>query len=63
MELFEGFSTDIEGLRAVILAGHGDKAFCAGGDLKQRNGMTDDAKCSISSSSAYYAHCWAARSR
>jgi enoyl-CoA hydratase/carnithine racemase len=41
--LFEGLSTDIEGLRAVILTGQGDKAFCAGGDLKQRNGMTDDA--------------------
>jgi len=27
----------------VILTGHGDKAFCAGGDLKQRNGMTDEA--------------------
>jgi enoyl-CoA hydratase/carnithine racemase len=43
VELFEGFSTDIEGLRAVILTGSGGKAFCAGGDLKQRNGMTDDA--------------------
>ena len=43
VELFEGFSTDIEGLRAVILTGQGDKAFCAGGDLKQRNGMTDEA--------------------
>jgi enoyl-CoA hydratase len=43
VELFEGFLTDIEGLRAVILTGQGDKAFCAGGDLKQRNGMTDDA--------------------
>ena len=43
VELFEGFSTDIEGLRAVILTGSGDKAFCAGGDLKQRNGMTDVA--------------------
>ena len=43
VELFEGFSTDIGGLRAVILTGHGDKAFCAGGDLKQRNGMTDEA--------------------
>jgi enoyl-CoA hydratase/carnithine racemase len=41
--LFEGFATDIEGLRAVILTGAGDKAFCAGGDLKQRNGMTDEA--------------------
>lgn len=43
VELFEGFSTDIGGLRAVILTGSGGKAFCAGGDLKQRNGMTDEA--------------------
>jgi enoyl-CoA hydratase/carnithine racemase len=43
VELFEGFSTDLEGLRAVILTGFGAKAFCAGGDLKQRNGMTDEA--------------------
>src|SRR6201986_930588 len=43
VELFEHFTTDIEGLRAVILTGAGDKAFCAGGDLKQRNGMTDEA--------------------
>ncbi len=27
--------------RCVILTGAGEKAFCAGGDLKQRNGMTD----------------------
>src|SRR5437763_662437 len=27
--------------RCVILTGTGDKAFCAGGDLKERNGMTD----------------------
>ena len=42
MELFEDFSVDLEGLRVVILTGR-DKAFCAGGDLKQRNGMTDEA--------------------
>ena len=29
--------------RAVILTGAGDKAFCAGGDLKERRGMTDEA--------------------
>lgn len=29
-------------IRCVILTGRGDKAFCAGGDLKERNGMSDD---------------------
>lgn len=28
--------------RCCILSGSGDKAFCAGGDLKERNGMSDD---------------------
>ena len=41
VELFETFSVDLQGLRAVIITGSGDKAFCAGGDLKERNGMTD----------------------
>ena len=43
MELFEGLSLDLEGLGAIVLTGEGTKAFCAGGDLKQRNGMTDEA--------------------
>ncbi len=43
MELFEHFSVDLEGLRIAVLTGAGEKAFCAGGDLKQRNGMTDEA--------------------
>ena len=43
MEVFEALSIDLEGLRAVILTGHGDKAFCAGGDLKERNGMSDES--------------------
>ena len=43
MELFEGLTVDLEELRAVVLTGQGDKAFCAGGDLKQRNGMSDEA--------------------
>jgi enoyl-CoA hydratase len=43
MELFEQFSIDPEQARVVIITGHGDKAFCAGGDLKERNGMTDEA--------------------
>ncbi len=28
-------------VRCVVLTGTGEKAFCAGGDLKQRNNMTD----------------------
>lgn len=43
VELFERFSIDLEDLRAVIVTGSGTKAFCAGGDLKQRDGMTDEA--------------------
>jgi enoyl-CoA hydratase/carnithine racemase len=42
MELFEGLTIDIEGLRIAVVTGQGTKAFCAGGDLKQRNGMTND---------------------
>lgn len=30
-------------LRCVVLTGAGDRAFSAGGDLKERNGMSDDA--------------------
>jgi methylglutaconyl-CoA hydratase len=29
-------------LRAVLVTGEGDKAFCAGADLKERRGMNDD---------------------
>jgi len=29
-----------EELRAVVLTGAGEKAFCAGADLKERRGMT-----------------------
>src|ERR1700748_3751161 len=28
--------------RCILLTGSGDKAFCAGGDLKERQGMTDE---------------------
>lgn len=41
MRLFEGFQLDLQDLRVVIITGAGDKAFCAGGDLKERKGMTD----------------------
>jgi enoyl-CoA hydratase len=42
VEVFEALSIDLENLRAVIITGQGDKAFCAGGDLKERNGMSDE---------------------
>lgn len=43
MELFEGFALDVEGVRVIVVTGAGEKAFCAGGDLKERKGMTDEA--------------------
>src|SRR6185312_6336074 len=29
-------------LRCIVVTGAGDKAFCAGGDLKERHGMSDE---------------------
>jgi enoyl-CoA hydratase len=43
MEVFEALALDPEDLRVVIVTGSGEKAFCAGGDLKERNGMTDES--------------------
>ena len=40
-ELFESLYVDQQDLRCLVITGAGDKAFCAGGDLKERNGMTD----------------------
>ncbi len=31
-----------DSIRAVVLTGAGDRAFCAGADLKERRGMSDD---------------------
>jgi len=42
-ELWSGLYVDQEDVRCVVLTGAGDKAFCAGGDLKERNNMTDAA--------------------
>ena len=28
--------------RCIVITGQGDKAFCSGGDLKERHGMSDD---------------------
>ncbi len=40
-DVFRALSADPT-VRVVILTGAGEKAFCAGADLKERKGMTDD---------------------
>ena len=40
---FSQLYVDSEGARCIILTGSGNKAFCAGGDLKQRNEMTNQS--------------------
>ena len=40
LELWLRLSNDAQGLRCVVLTGAGSKIFCAGGDLKERQGMT-----------------------
>ncbi len=42
-QVFESLSLEPGDVRCIILTGTGQKAFCAGGDLKERHGMTDDA--------------------
>ncbi len=41
LELFQGLYVDQKDVRCVVLTGAGDKAFSAGGDLKERKGMSD----------------------
>jgi enoyl-CoA hydratase len=40
-QVWESLYVDAEDVRAVVLTGAGERAFCAGGDLRQRNNMTD----------------------
>jgi enoyl-CoA hydratase/carnithine racemase len=42
LHCFDAFTWDTTA-RAIVFAGAGDKAFCVGGDLKEREGMTDEA--------------------
>jgi enoyl-CoA hydratase len=41
LAVFDGFCAAPNQQRCIVITGAGAKAFCAGGDLKQRNGMTD----------------------
>jgi len=41
-DLWSSLYVDQERLRCVIVTGAGDKAFSAGGDLKERHGMSDE---------------------
>ena len=43
IDLFEDLTLNPKQVRAIVLTGAGERAFCAGGDLKERNGMTDEA--------------------
>ena len=43
VDIFESLSMDPSETRAIILTGSGTRAFCAGGDLKERNGMSNAA--------------------
>lgn len=40
LDLWRRLTDDAGDVRCAILTGSGDKIFCAGGDLKERNGMT-----------------------
>ena len=40
-DYFAGLYVDPGDARCIVLTGAGERAFCAGGDLKERNGMTD----------------------
>ena len=42
LRCFEALQWD-RTVRAVVFTGAGEKAFCVGGDLKEREGMTDEA--------------------
>lgn len=41
LDLWTDFVRNNEGLSCVLLTGAGDEAFCAGGDMKQRKGMSE----------------------
>jgi len=42
LDLWTGLYIDQQNIRCIVLTGAGDKIFNAGGDLKERNNMTDE---------------------
>src|ERR1700682_3135651 len=42
LDFFDAVNGDPLAYRCIVMTGAGDKAFCAGGDLKERLGMTDE---------------------
>jgi enoyl-CoA hydratase len=42
LAFFEAVNAAPAGVRCIVMTGAGERAFCAGGDLKERNGMTDE---------------------
>lgn len=42
LALFDGLAADPNAARAVVLTGAGERVFCAGADLKERHGMSDE---------------------
>src|SRR5260370_2994176 len=43
LAFFEAVNADPLACRCIVVTGAGDKAFCAGGDLRERQGMSDEA--------------------
>src|SRR5205809_216112 len=43
LAFFDAVNAEPLAHRAIVVTGAGDKAFCAGGDLKERQGMSDEA--------------------
>jgi enoyl-CoA hydratase/carnithine racemase len=42
LQVFQALEADPAAYRCVVLTGAGNRAFCAGADLSERNGMTDE---------------------